>query len=153
MLAWSICTVWPASPTARMPSCPLPLIVVPEIKSGWNALEVTPARSILIPWAPLLVRAARVIGTGERVLTPSAAVLVMLVVVRVRFCAERFTVGVPIEIPVAAYRTAELVSTLAFPASRTRPPQSPAVVAGQRPEALGTKTEPPLRTRSGIALQ
>src|SRR5437667_11039887 len=98
VLAWSIRTVWPASPTARMPSSPLPLIVLPEITSGWHGLEVTPVRSILIPWAPLLVKAPPLIDAGERVLTPSAAMLVILVLVRVRFCAERVPVGVPIEI-------------------------------------------------------
>src|SRR6266566_4293549 len=86
-----------------MPSCPLPPIVVPESTSGWNGLEVTSVRSILIP--------------------------------------------------VAAYRTAELVSWLAIPASRTRPPQSPGVVAGQTPDALGTKTEPQLGTGSVMALR
>ena len=85
-----------------MPSCPLPPIVVPESTSGWNGLEVTPVRSILIPWAPLLLKAPPLIDTGERVLTPSAALLVMLVLVRVRFWARRVPVGVPIAIPVAA---------------------------------------------------
>src|SRR2546428_5719508 len=143
MLAWSICTVWPASPTARMPSCPLPPIVVPEITSGWNALDVTPVRSILIPWPPLLVKAPPVIDTGERELTPSAAVLLTLLLVIVRFCARRVPVGVAIEIPVAAYRTEEFVSWLAFEGSRTRPPPSPAVVGGGTPPGLRTKTQPP----------
>src|SRR5438132_11141338 len=65
----------------------------------------------------------------------------------------RAPVGVPIEIPVPANRSAEFVSWLAFPASRLRPPQSPAVVAGQTPEDLGTKTEPQLGTGSVIALR
>ena len=85
MLAWSICTVWPASPTARIASCPLPPMVVPVSKSGWNGLEVTSVRSILIPWEPLLLKAPPLIDTGECELIPSAAVLVMLVLVRVRF--------------------------------------------------------------------
>ena len=65
----------------------------------------------------------------------------------------RAPVGVPIEIPVPANRSAEFVSWLAFPASRLRPPQSPGVVAGQTPDALGTKTEPQLGTGSVIALR
>src|SRR5437870_7317931 len=127
-----------------MPSCPLPPIVLPEITSGWNALDATPVSSILIPWAPLFVKAPPVIETGERVLSPSAAVLVMLVLVRVRFCVVRDPVGMPTEIPVAAYRTTESVSQLVLPGSRTRPPQSPAVIGAQTPDAFGTKTEPQL---------
>src|SRR6267143_5138409 len=127
-----------------MPSCPLPLIALPEIHNGWKALDATSVKSTLIPWAPLRVKAPPVIDTGERVLTPSAALLLIRLLTKVRFCARRVPVGVPIAIPVAAYRTTDSVSVLALPASRTRPPQSPAVASEQTPDAFGTKTEPQL---------
>src|SRR5260370_25598428 len=104
---------------------------------GWKAVGATPVRSILIPRPPLLLNAPPVIDTGERVFSPSEAVLLMLVRVRVRFSASRNPVGVLIEIPVAAYRTAESVNWLALPGSRTRPPQSPAPIDEQTPDTLG----------------
>src|SRR5207302_4954076 len=136
-----------------MPSWPLLAIVAPEIETGWEALAVTFLRSMLIPWDALFVKAPPVIDTGERVLTPSAAALLMLVLVSVRFCARRVPVGMPIELPVAAYLIPEFVMRLVLPGLRTRPPQSPAVVAGQTPEALWTKTDPQLGAGTVISLR
>src|ERR1700694_383914 len=93
---------------------------------------------------PLLVNAPPLIATGECVLSPSEEVFLMFVRVIVKFWNVRDPLGMPTEIPVTAYRISESVSWFALPGSSTSPPQSPAVIAGQTPDALGTKTEPQL---------
>src|SRR5713101_2114827 len=138
-----------------MPSCPLPPIVVfPVIDRGWSELGTTSVKSILIACAWLFVKAPPVIDTGEKVLSPSEAVFLILVPFRIKFWVRRGPLGVRIEIPVTAYRISESVSRFVLngatmpgsnvPGSSTRPPQSPALVGAQTPEILGTKTEPQL---------
>src|SRR4029077_3405034 len=120
---------------------------------GCDALGVTLLKSTLIPRPPLLVNAPPLIDTGDCVLRPSEEVFLMFVRVRVRFSNVRDPVGRPTEIPVTAYRISESVSWFFVPGSSISPPQSPAVAAGQTPDAFGTKTEPQLRRSAVCSLR
>src|ERR1700732_1609559 len=112
--------------------------------TGWNALGTTLVKLTSMARPPLFVKAPPLIETGECVLSPSDDVFLMFVRVIVRFWNVRDPVGMPTVIPVTAYRISESVNRFAMPASSTTPPQSPAVGAGQTPDAFWTKTEPQL---------
>src|SRR5260370_41223502 len=102
--------------------------------TGCFALGVVLVKSMLMPRPPLLVKAPPLIATGDWVLSPSDDVFLMFVRVMVRFCAMRWPVGMPTEIPVTAYRISESVSWFARPGSSMRPPQSPGLWGDQTPQ-------------------